>query len=360
MSGQSGASGIYMPRVLERARLQLLIAAVIGVLAVCLVTPAYAVMLVNLSIDATARPYGPKDPVITVQQQFSVPGGPGTLIMTYTEDRYVGGPGGFTLDPKDLSNDHIGWGGSTEYTPHTPIKSQLYRVQTIWRSDFSKKLWVASLTARHAYQAFQIQDRGQQLASSQRLTLEFIPGTPTNQTQGGLSAPQSGLDGSWDWGAGGGIVVIKLDGTGNDSRGNTMKWTIRDAKAGLFELKWSHGYTDRATLSADGNSLSVVNNVGTTFVATRRVTPPGHPRVPNGSWNWGAGGGIVEIRPDGTGNDARGNTLRWTALDASTGVYELKWSHGYTDKATLSADGNSLVVRNNVGTRFVATRRAKP
>lgn len=138
---------------------------------------AHAAVLVDLAIDARARPYGPNDPVTSQQQQFTVPSGPGTLIMTYTEQAYVGGPGGFTLDPKDLSPERLGFGGSTEYTPRSPVKGQLYQVRTIWRHDFSKKVWVASLTARHEYQAFQVRNHGRQIASVQRLTIEFIPGT---------------------------------------------------------------------------------------------------------------------------------------------------------------------------------------
>ncbi|MER2604973.1 MAG: hypothetical protein ABTQ29_04005 [Siculibacillus sp.] len=77
-----------------------------------------------------------------------------------------------------------------------------------------------------------------------------------------------------------------------------------------------------------------------------------------GDWNWGVGGGVTVISPDGTGNDGRGNTMRWTLVDAGSRRYRLVWSHGYTDDAALSADGNSLTVVNNVGMRFTSVRRA--
>ena len=143
-----------------------------------------------------------------------------------------------------------------------------------------------------------------------------------------------------------------------------MKWIVRDAAAGIYELHWSHGYTDTATLSADGKSVAVVNNAGTRFTATRRNETPTVPagRTLNlvGDWNWGAGGGIVEVLAGGTGHDSRGNTMKWIVRDAAAGIYELHWSHGYTDTATLSADGKSVAVVNNVGTRFTATRRESP
>ena len=176
------------------------------------------------------------------------------------------------------------------------------------------------------------------------------------------------LTGQWNWGAGGGITEIRADGTGRDARGNTLQWALRDAAMRVYELRWSHGYTDTVTLTADGMSLSGVNQQGYRFSATRVGGAPAPAPAPSpapsggaaiaGSWNWGAGGGIVEIRPDGTGHDARGNTMRWTLRDPATRSYELRWSHGYTDTATLAADGNSLAAVNNQGTRFSATRRS--
>lgn len=154
----------------------MLIGLAAGLVALTFASPAKAVVLVDLALNATQRPYGPTNPVNALQQKFSVPDGKGMLVMTYIEEDYVGGPGGFNLDPVDLSSEHIGWGGSTEYTPRNPLPGQPYRVQTIWRTDFSRKMWLATLTARHAYQAYQVRDRGQQIASRQRLVIEFFPG----------------------------------------------------------------------------------------------------------------------------------------------------------------------------------------
>lgn len=161
-----------------------------AVLTIASVTTAWAVTLVDLALDATAKPYGPDDPVGQISQEFSVPPGPGTLTVTYTEERFVGGPGGFSYDPKDLSNEHLGWGGSIEYLPRDPAKGQLYRVVVTYRNSFSKKVWVARLVARHEYQAFQVRNRGRQLASVQRLNIEFVPGGP--EGAGPTASPQGG------------------------------------------------------------------------------------------------------------------------------------------------------------------------
>jgi hypothetical protein len=63
---------------------------------------------------------------------------------------------------------------------------------------------------------------------------------------------------------------------------------LRNSAARTYELRWSHGYTDTATLAADENSLAGVNNQGARFTATRRsgsVTKG--PLDLNGSWSKG-------------------------------------------------------------------------
>ena len=164
------------------------------------------------------------------------------------------------------------------------------------------------------------------------------------------------LVGEWDWGAGGGIVEIAADGSGHDARGNTLSWTLADAAQSTYALVWSHGFTDTAILSADGNSVEVVNNVGFRFTAKRRGLLRSMADDLPGTWTWSMGAGAVVIRPDGTGQDGRGNTMKWTLKDAATRTYVLSWSHGYTDTATLSPDGRRLDVINNSGAHFFATR----
>jgi hypothetical protein len=164
------------------------------------------------------------------------------------------------------------------------------------------------------------------------------------------------LTGQWDWGAGGGIVEISADGTGHDSRGNTMQWTLQDPAAGVYVLVWSHGFTDTATVSSDGEAIDIVNNVGTRFTAMRRGLARSTAADLPGAWTWPMGIGTVDIFVDGTGRDGRGNTMKWTLKDAAARTYVLTWSHGYTDTATLSAEGNSLDIVNNAGAHFVATR----
>jgi hypothetical protein len=333
--------------------LMLLAVAMIG----AVTGPTLAVMLVELKIDATGRPYNPEDPVSSAKQQFSVPDDEGQLIVTYTEDRYVGGPGGFTYDPVDLSNEYLGWGGSAEYTPRDPAPGQTYKVVVTYNHSFSKKMWLATLTARHAYQAFQVRDRGQQIASTQTLTVEFIP-----KSADPITGPQtSTLEGTWEL-PGGNMMEVFTNGAGHDSRGNSMTWTLLDAARGIYELHWSHGFTDKATLAPDGKTLSGVNNTGFHWNAPRRGSPAAPAPQPGGStlagnWDWGPGSGFVDILDDGTGRDSVGNSLTWTLLDAETQTYKLRWSHGFIDVAVVSADGASIGITSNTGSRFGAIRR---
>ena len=175
-------------------------------------------------------------------------------------------------------------------------------------------------------------------------------------------AQEPSLAGRWNWGAGGGVTELLPDGSGRDARGNSVQWTVRDAAARTYTLRWSHGYTDAVTLSPDGKSLAGRNQNGLQFSATRVEGGAGLMRSTGqeagivGAWNWGMGGGRVEIRPDGTGRDAHGNTLQWTLRDAATRTYVLRWSHGYTDTITLAANGESLRGVNDRGSQFNAVR----
>jgi hypothetical protein len=166
---------------MRRGTKPFLLVAVVG--ACVSAQPASAVMLVELNVNAASRPYGRAAPVDRKQQEFSVPSGPGTVVMTYTESTYVGGPGGFWLTEKNLSNDALGFGGACVYTPRETIKGQPYRVQCTWLRDFSKKNWMATLTARHD------PANGRQFAGVLTLNVEFIPGTPQDSPRPPAATP---------------------------------------------------------------------------------------------------------------------------------------------------------------------------
>ncbi len=203
------------------------------------------------------------------------------------------------------------------------------------------------------------------------------------------TGPDQGIAGYWDWGAGapGNIVTIWGNGTGRGGEGNALTWTLVDQIARQYRLQWSNGFTDMATLSVDGSKLLVVNNQGVRFVSTRHpgtssANPNPPPPTPGGAqpggavaggplptganqgiageWDWGAGGGgnVVVIWGNGTGRDSAGHTMQWQLLDPVTRRYRLTWSHGFVDEGELTVDGQKILLVNNVGTRFIGTRRA--
>jgi hypothetical protein len=71
-----------------------------------------------------------------------------------------------------------------------------------------------------------------------------------------------------------------------------------------------------------------------------------------GTWDWFIGP-TVTFKDDGTG----GNSLFTFTWTCSGGNYVLVWSHGYTDRVKLSADGKSLDGKNQNGTHIFASRQ---
>lgn len=64
----------------------------------------------------------------------------------------------------------------------------------------------------------------------------------------------SKMPGSWSW-FNGATVVIKPDGTASGGP-HTAKWSCTN---GAVVMRWSHGYTDRLSLSQDGTHLQGTN-----------------------------------------------------------------------------------------------------
>ncbi|WP_217520162.1 hypothetical protein [Roseicyclus elongatus] len=112
--------------------------------------------------------------------------------------------------------------------------------------------------------------------------------TLTLQTSGSggggiVPPPSAGLSGTWQWEATGGTVTINANGTVTDNMyPNTGTWS-GPGSDGRYTIVWSHGYTDFITMSADGNALTIINNTGYAFGATRISSGTGG----------GGGGGLM-------------------------------------------------------------------
>jgi hypothetical protein len=70
--------------------------------------------------------------------------------------------------------------------------------------------------------------------------------------------------GTWRW-ANEATVVVKPSGSLSQSDFSGK----RTCKEGRYVFVWSTGYTDRASLSTDGNHMEAVNNLGIHFSPTR-------------------------------------------------------------------------------------------
>jgi hypothetical protein len=55
------------------------------------------------------------------------------------------------------------------------------------------------------------------------------------------------------------VINIRSNGTASSANGLTATWTCKE---GRYNVVWSNGFTDHVTISADGNSADVVNNIG--------------------------------------------------------------------------------------------------
>ena len=179
-----------------------------------------------------------------------------------------------------------------------------------------------------------------------------MTGTPPGATPGLPPGGTGSIVGTWNWFTGP-PVLISPDGTFRQDAnlGLTGKWRFDPAER-VFVLVWSHGYTDRLTLTPDDQRLVQ----GTRLFGTRVSSAPPAPasnRPVTGLWNWFTGGPVA-IFPNGTFRQAQGNlTGRWILTDPVKRQYTLIWSHGYTDYLTLSQDGMQLVSPGRLfGTRI--------
>jgi hypothetical protein len=73
--------------------------------------------------------------------------------------------------------------------------------------------------------------------------------------------------GNWTWYLGLTETVFNQGGTARNSGGATGTLTCT---GGTVVAKWSNGYVDRMSISNDGDSLSITNNLGVTWAATRK------------------------------------------------------------------------------------------
>lgn len=74
-----------------------------------------------------------------------------------------------------------------------------------------------------------------------------------------------------------------------------------------------------------------------------------------GKWTWG-GEGTAEFWEDGSCTHSSGSTGKWTCVDKKTRKYRVSWSSGYLNRLLMSADGTTILGKNNKGETWTAQR----
>jgi hypothetical protein len=77
-----------------------------------------------------------------------------------------------------------------------------------------------------------------------------------------------GIPGKWKW-FNGAEVTFYSNGTVDASNGAKGSWQCTNPAGRVYVIKWTNGWTDTLTLSADGWQLSGKNNMGTPITAQR-------------------------------------------------------------------------------------------
>lgn len=83
---------------------------------------------------------------------------------------------------------------------------------------------------------------------------EAQPRKPPGASRNAPASSCSRMPGSWSW-FNGITVVIRPDGTASGGP-HTASWSCAN---GAVVMRWSHGYTDRLSLSQDGTHLQGTN-----------------------------------------------------------------------------------------------------
>lgn len=82
-------------------------------------------------------------------------------------------------------------------------------------------------------------------------------------------------------------------------------------------------------------------------------------KAPVGFWRWNNSNAVVTFESNGltTGDDKAYGIWKWISMQE--GKAEIKWNNGYVDTFTISPDGATLHIVNNLDEKFVASKIEK-
>lgn len=94
---------------------------------------------------------------------------------------------------------------------------------------------------------------------------EKSPGSKSGKQPGQAEAGCAKVAGSWT-GSIGEFYILKPDRTASHPAASGS-WSCKD---GRFVVRWSSGYVDTGTVSRDGKQINITNNLGQSWVGSRR------------------------------------------------------------------------------------------
>lgn len=94
---------------------------------------------------------------------------------------------------------------------------------------------------------------------------EKSPGSKRSKQPGQAEAGCAKVAGSWT-GSIGEFYILKPDRTASHPTASGS-WSCKD---GRFVVRWSSGYVDTGTVSRDGKQINITNNLGQSWVGSRR------------------------------------------------------------------------------------------
>lgn len=251
---------------------------------VLLLTPAaLATTKANLEIASEERHYDEDNPVMSKFSPDFKLGGKGTLTTTYETDSFPeGGP-------------YFGWGRVDEWnyipsvylkdvirTPDHPIIGQPYKEVGIYdvTESLGDMLFHAWLKAPSVCQAFQICEKGTQMASNQKFTIEFQSDEETDEisSTGGIGSTE-GTDSTTgasreifnNWNVGG------VDNYPSYAPSFTLSEPYMITYIDTYH--WNYGSGTEA-----GGTIRLIDNYGNEYGPWRVETKSGQGGVPNAWW----------------------------------------------------------------------------
>ena len=182
--------------------------------------------------------------------------------------------------------------------------------------------------------------------------------TPLRGWHPAAGTPNAPPVGTWHWLHNSMLVTLHADGTvtvnnKEEDYDSKNRWHWTDKAAGQFDINWNGVMSNKAILSADGKTFTVINVYGDQFMASL-VAPPD--ASPVSTWVW-PDGRLVTLHADGTVAvkgvaDDKMSMVHWYWTDKVDGEFQIYWNSENLDSAYLGPEGKTFTVINKAGEEY--------